>query len=257
MKIVQHITIIIVLIIGLASCGRENNETGRVYMPDMSYSRAYEFYSTNPNYANGITAQAPVAGTIARGNALPNHLMENDTNAFRAHKFNGELSLDQIAEGGRLYNIHCGVCHGNNLDGNGPLYNGGAGKYPAAPANFKDAKYLNMAVGTMYHAIMYGKNLMGSYASQLDEKQRWMVLAYIKKTQAENGGASLASSFTVGNAAGATDTAKVDVKASSTATVTAAEAHATSSTTTTEVSKEPLTDRAKKALENKAKEIKK
>jgi hypothetical protein len=29
---------------------------------------------------------------------------------------------------------------------------------------------------------------MGSYASQLDTKQRWKVVAYIKKVQSENGG---------------------------------------------------------------------
>jgi siroheme synthase len=56
------------------------------------------------------------------------------------------------------------------------------------PANFKDAKYLHMSVGQMYAGIKYGKNMMGSYASQLDIKQRWMVIAYIKKVQSENGG---------------------------------------------------------------------
>ncbi len=185
------------VVILLASCSNVKREPGRVYAPDMAYSRAYEFYSDNPNTANGLTAQAPVNGTVARGALLPDHIGEFDTTAAKAHKFNGSLTMEEIEEGGRIYNIHCGVCHGTALDGNGPLYNGGNGKYPAAPANFKDAKYLNMPVGTMYHAIMYGKNLMGSYASQLDAKQRWAVLAYIKKVQAENGGASLASTFNV------------------------------------------------------------
>lgn len=36
--------------------------------------------------------------------------------------------------------------------------------------------------------------MMGSYASQLDAKQRWMVIAHIKKTQAANGG----DAFTMG-----------------------------------------------------------
>jgi mono/diheme cytochrome c family protein len=209
MKILQHITIITILIVGLASCNEYSKTPGKVYMPDMSYSRAYEFYSYNPNYKNGITAQAPVAGTIARGAIMPDHLIENDTTSYKALRFTGELNMAQVEEGGRLYSIHCGVCHGNELNGNGPLYAGGAGKYPAAPANFKDAKYLNMSVGTMYHAIMYGKNLMGAYASQLDTKQRWMVLAYIKKVQAENGGGSLTNSFTITDApaGSATDTA--------------------------------------------------
>jgi hypothetical protein len=33
--------------------------------------------------------------------------------------------------------------------------------------------------------VTYGKNLMGSYASQLQPKQRWMVIAYIKSKQAK------------------------------------------------------------------------
>jgi hypothetical protein len=65
-----------------------------------------------------------------------------------------------------------------------------------------------MPIGTMYAAVKYGKNAMGSYASQLDIKQRWQVLAYVKKVQAENGG----EAFTLGSdssAKKATDTTKV------------------------------------------------
>jgi mono/diheme cytochrome c family protein len=191
----QYIVVSIVALSSLlASCG---SETGRAYMPDMAYSRAYEYYSTDTFFANGITAQKPVEGTIARGAMMPDHIGEFDTLAAKANTCSLEFSMDDVTEGGRLYQIHCGVCHGNALDGNGPLYNGGEGKYPAKPANFKDPQYLNMSVGQMYHAIMYGKNLMGSYASQLDAKQRWMVLSYIKKIQSENGGAALTSNFKI------------------------------------------------------------
>jgi hypothetical protein len=38
--------------------------------------------------------------------------------------------------------------------------------------------------------VTYGFNTMGSYASQLSTKQRWMVIAYIKKQQ---GGGSKAA----------------------------------------------------------------
>jgi hypothetical protein len=57
------------------------------------------------------------------------------------------------------------------------------------PANLKSGeKYLKFTQGRIYHAIVYGKNSMGGYASQLDTKQRWKVVAYIKKVQSENGG---------------------------------------------------------------------
>ena len=72
------------------------------------------------------------------------------------------------------------------------------------PANFKDAKYLHMSVGQMYAAAKYGKNMMGSYAAQLDAQQRWMVIAYIKKTQSENGG----DPFTLGEVTAKADSSK-------------------------------------------------
>ncbi len=250
----------VTIIVLLVSCGEKHSrKPGRVYAPDMAYSRAYEFYSDNPNTANGLTAQAPVSGTVARGALLPDHIGEYDTVLAKANKYGASFTETEIEEGGRLYNINCGVCHGTALDGNGPLYNGGNGKYPAAPANFKDPKYLNMPVGTMYHAIMYGKNLMGSYASQLDGKQRWMVLAYIKKMQAENGGAPLANSFTVG-------ATPVDTKTASSSADTTAAAHSHNATggNHTDAKQEATTvivnDAATKAVEavkTVAKEVKK
>jgi hypothetical protein len=174
-----------------ASCtdnGEKHRSPGRIYAPDMTYSRAYDYYNSNPNFADGHTARKPVEGTVSRNNELPDHMPLNDTNAYKTFTTSLRFTETEMVEAGRIYNIHCGVCHGTALDGNGPLYNGGNGKFAAAPANFKLEKYLNMPVGQMYHAVKYGINAMGSYASQLDIKERWMVIAYIKKVQSENGG---------------------------------------------------------------------
>jgi SNF family Na+-dependent transporter len=40
-----------------------------------------------------------------------------------------------------------------------------------------------MAEGTMFHSVTYGIRAMGSYASQLSSKQRWMIIHYIKEKQ--------------------------------------------------------------------------
>jgi mono/diheme cytochrome c family protein len=90
-----------------------------------------------------------------------------------------------MVEAERLYLIYCGICHGAKLDGNGPLFNNAEGPYPAAPKNFMADDMKAMPEGTMFHSATYGKNLMGSYASQLSTKQRWMVIAYIKSKQAD------------------------------------------------------------------------
>jgi mono/diheme cytochrome c family protein len=194
--------------LGLTACnsGGMHRNPGKTYAPDMVYSRAYDAYTSNPNFADSQTSRLPVDGTIAMGHDLPDHLKEGDTSAYKAFTTTHRFSEAEVTEGGRLFNIYCGVCHGTNLDGQGPLYT--SGKFASMPANLKDAKYLHMPMGTMYAAIKFGKNMMGSYASQLNTKQRWQVIAYIKKTQAANGG----DAFTLG----ATETAPMAMAATDT-----------------------------------------
>ena len=41
-------------------------------------------------------------------------------------------------------------------------------------------------VGRFYHAIMYGRNVMGSYADKLSYKERWEVIHYIRSLEAQS-----------------------------------------------------------------------
>lgn len=184
----------------LVSCSDVKRQPGSVYMPDMAYSRAYESYADYSNLAqkNINYKGTTVAGTIARGEDLPFHIpmdAAGDTTNYTASKAVKNpivsLSVDETKEAERLYLINCGICHGANLKGNGPLYKDGAGPYPAKPASLVgDAKYEAMPDGQMFYSLTYGKNLMGSYASQLSRKQRWMVIRYIKDKQQEGKGAT-------------------------------------------------------------------
>jgi mono/diheme cytochrome c family protein len=179
------------LVIAAAGCSDVKRKPGKVYMPDMAYSRAYETYSTNPVFADGRTNQEPVAGTIKRGEQYPVHInmdaVGDTANYYASRSLPNpidSLSADQLKEAERVYLINCGICHGAKLDGNGPLWNDGDGPYPSKPAQLVgDAKYEAMPDGQMFYSITYGKNLMGSYASQLTPKQRWDVITYIKTKQ--------------------------------------------------------------------------
>jgi mono/diheme cytochrome c family protein len=179
------------LILAVVGCSDVKRTPGTVYMPDMAYSRAYETYSSNPLFADGRTNREPVAGTVKRGEVYPVHIEKDavgDTANYYASRSlaNPIDSLDDagMKEAERLYLINCGICHGAKLDGNGPLWKDGDGPYPSKPATLVgDAKYENMPSGQMFYSITYGKNLMGSYASQLTPKQRWEVITYIKTKQ--------------------------------------------------------------------------
>jgi hypothetical protein len=45
-----------------------------------------------------------------------------------------------------------------------------------------------MPDGQMFYSITYGKNAMGSYASQISSKQRWMIIDYIKAQRGNKAG---------------------------------------------------------------------
>ncbi len=97
-----------------------------------------------------------------------------------------------LAHGKELYNIYCGICHGEKADGLGylvreedPAKGIVAGVYPAAPANFLLDTFLHSSVGRFYHGIMHGKNVMGSYADKLSYVERWEVIHYIRSLQAK------------------------------------------------------------------------
>ena len=216
--------------LGLVSCGgASGNDPGRAYMPDMYYSRAYEAYGYNNvggEYDSlrqrGILYNGlPVPGTVARGEILPYHLTGDTTGLKAADAITNPLDTlskdpKQLKEGERLFLVNCAICHGPALDGNGPLWKGGDGPYPAKPQVLNDAQAKGWKDGHYYHVITFGKGAMGSYASQLRHEQRWMVINYIRSKQ--GGGASdttaketptpMNQSTVNPQAAGAADTAK-------------------------------------------------
>ncbi len=203
MKKLFIITFSIAFIAIVVSCNEVKRKPNNVYVPDMAYSRAYETYADHSNLAQeGINyTNLPVAGTIARGEEFPFPLtkdMPGDTVNYAASKLIkspiDSLSKKDYVEAERLYLINCAICHGTKLDGNGPLYKGGDGPYPAKPATLVgNATYEAMPEGQMFYSVMYGKNLMGSYASQLTRKQRWQIIRYIKMKQAQNNSGAAAT----------------------------------------------------------------
>lgn len=93
-----------------------------------------------------------------------------------------------LTRGQGLYNIYCGICHGEKGDGLGYLVSEANknAKYPAAPANFLQDQFVESSNGRYYHAIMYGKNVMGSYRDKLSYEERWQVIHWIRSLQAKD-----------------------------------------------------------------------
>jgi cytochrome c553 len=189
MKKILIIAVSAITGIAVVSCGKIRRNTGRAYMPDMVYSVAYETYAPVEDRLGKYGAHynnQPVEGTIARGDMFP-YALKNDTASYaKSAAVKNPLPLldaKKYLEAARLYLINCAICHGDKLDGMGPLFKGGDGPFTAAPKNFMADDMKAMSEGTMFHSVTYGKGQMGSYASQLNTEQRWMIIHYIKEKQ--------------------------------------------------------------------------
>lgn len=193
----NNIIIVLTLVLTAAaiasSCSDSKREPGKIYMPDMAYSRAVETYAqlndtvftTDINKAGHeiYYTRQPVVGTLQLGELFA-YTLPNDSTGYKlsATVKNpvAPLTKAELAETGRLFNINCAICHGAEGKANGPLATSGK---IGGVANLTTDAYIKMADGTMYHSINYGKNNMGSYASQLSRKQRWMIVRYIRTLQ--------------------------------------------------------------------------
>ena len=167
MKTIRLIPVAAVALI-MAACGSDVKKPGTIYMPDMTYSNAYETYATSEvktPEGHNMSALLPVKGTIPRGwipnddkvktNAeflmgymAKNHFthdmakwQEEYDKAAISIKNPLEATEANLTEGKRLYEINCKVCHGEKGDGNGQIVelpDGSDGPYTARPPKYSE-----------------------------------------------------------------------------------------------------------------------
>ena len=172
----------------LGACATDHSRPASEFMPDMYKSPSYETYSGNPVFADSITAQKPVAGTIPRGYTFFHY--PNNTEGYEAAGRDVinplEKSSANTDEGKRLYGIYCMHCHGEKGNGDGALI--ATGKFPPPPSYYagkssRGGDMKDLTDGKIFHTITYGVNLMGAHASQLNPEERWRITQYIHVLQ--------------------------------------------------------------------------
>ena len=145
------------------------------YFPNMYESVGYETYAESNAFTNGIEAQLPASGSVARGWAPYDYPDTND--GYEDAKANLISPLDQTdahrAEGKELYGVYCAVCHGSKGDGQGILMT--REKFLGIPS-YADR---DISEGSIYHVLMYGKNAMGSHAGQVNATERWQIAQHV------------------------------------------------------------------------------
>ena len=241
-KALASLTVVAASALLLGACSSNPDSPGLEYMPDMYRSPAIETYvdfgeirgRINEAVKMELSAKVPPMGSIpyygtdSSTVSLMLPYWRKASMAFKeTHGMYGAdltmtdeyalavadrnpltLTLDNSEEtfkkGKELYTAMCQHCHGEKGDGKGPMVASGA--YNGVP-NYADRAALSD--GQMFYSIYYGKGAMGSHASQLNKKEIWTLVHYVRKFQNADYGKFDAAGKLMMAAAAPADTTKI------------------------------------------------
>ena len=89
-------------------------------------------------------------------------------------------AMDNLRQGGRMFDIYCMVCHGRWGDGDGVVV--GPERYPAPPALYTE-QVDSYTDGRIYYIITRGKGQMPAYHRQVMPDDRWLMVNYVRVLQ--------------------------------------------------------------------------
>ena len=192
--------VVVVTWIPLAMVARARRTISRQprvhFFMDMDKQAKFGTQAAHPWFKDGRAMRQPVQGTLARG-----HLRHDRHyfDGFTTDQSSGaiqfvtamppQLTVDEtlIERGQQRYQIFCAICHGGTGLGDG-LVNQRAIELKEAkwvPAtNLMTQEIRDRADGQIFQAIRDGVRNMPSYGSQIDTRDRWAIVAYLRQLQA-------------------------------------------------------------------------
>ena len=131
-------------------------------------------------FADGRSGRPPVENTVARGTLTR-------TPRFYTGKENGQgrrslpVAVDKalIERGQQRFNIYCSVCHGKIGNGLGMIVRRGFKQ----PPSYHIDRLRTAPVGHFYDVITNGYGAMWNYAAQIQPRDRWAIVAYVRALQ--------------------------------------------------------------------------
>lgn len=153
----------------LAGCGVNMRDGAKLYPLEPS-----SFFADNKS------SRELVPNTVARGQL-------RDDQAFFTGKLDGKpvdtfpfpITEEVLRRGQDRYNIFCSVCHGASGYANGMIVQRGF----SPPPSFHIDRLRAAPPGYFYDVITNGFGRMYSYASRINPRDRWAIIAYIRALQ--------------------------------------------------------------------------
>lgn len=155
----------------LAGCSRLDMQDQPKYKPQ----RPSDFF------ADGRSGRPELDGTIARGELHEDTAYYNGKDAAGKDIDAFPVAVDKafIERGKQRYDIYCTPCHGRLGNGMGMIVQRGFKQ----PPSYHIDRLRNAPVGHLYDVIANGYGAMLNYAQQIQVRDRWAIVAYIRALQ--------------------------------------------------------------------------
>jgi mono/diheme cytochrome c family protein len=148
---------------------------------DMQDQPKYRPQRPSQFFADGRSERQPVEGTVARG------AIDDDTAFYEGKDAAGKdvtefpiaVNKEVIVRGQQRFDIYCSPCHGRIGNGLGMIVRRGFKQ----PPSYHIDRLRDAPVGHFYDVISNGYGAMLNYAAQVQPRDRWAIVAYIRALQ--------------------------------------------------------------------------
>jgi mono/diheme cytochrome c family protein len=163
-----------VLVLGLGACRQDMHDAPR-----------YDPLEASALMPGGASAQAPVEGTVARGQEHADELLiTGKVGGVESDLFPFAITRTDLDVGQQRFNTYCAPCHAPSGEGDGMVVQRG---YRQPPSLHID-RLRQAPVGQFYDRITNGFGVMPSYRAQISIEDRWRIVAYVRVLQASHQG---------------------------------------------------------------------
>ena len=166
---------------------------------DMDKQAKFGPQSAHPWFLDRRAMRLPVEGTIFRGGLTHDqhfalgYLTSDGTSSGTVTEFVKSLpsqlanEVESLTErGGNRFSIYCATCHGSMGAGDGPTHQRAIELKETkwVPAtNLLTQSIRDRADGQLFQAIADGVRNMPSYGSQIPQRDRWAIVAFVRQLQ--------------------------------------------------------------------------
>ncbi len=150
-------------------------------IPDMDRQPKFKAQSESPFFADGAAMRTPVPGTVARGDLREDdayYLGKNPDGSF-IKVLPVSVTRPLLDRGRERFDIFCSPCHSRVGDGRGIMIKRGY----VPPPTFHSERLRDIEDGYIFDVITNGVRNMPAYKYQVEEADRWAVVAYLRALQ--------------------------------------------------------------------------